>query len=69
MNQAVTQVVEYFINEKPWVTDVMLDHVEVAVRAYDPCLSCSTHAIGSMPLVVELYDAKGCLIQTVSRPS
>jgi NAD-reducing hydrogenase large subunit len=69
MNQAVRQVVEYFINEKPWVTDVMLDHVEVALRAYDPCLSCSTHAIGSMPLVIELYDAKGCLIQAVARPS
>jgi NAD-reducing hydrogenase large subunit len=41
--------------------------VEAAVRAYDPCLSCSTHAVGQMPMVVELFDAGGELVQTVSR--
>jgi NAD-reducing hydrogenase large subunit len=37
----------------------MLNHVEVAIRAHDPCLSCATHAIGQMPLSVELVDAGG----------
>ncbi len=40
----------------------MLNQIEVAVRAYDPCLSCATHALGQMPLDVELYDADGRLV-------
>ena len=40
----------------------MLNRVEVAIRAYDPCLSCATHAVGEMPLSVELYDAEGTLV-------
>jgi len=39
-----------------------LNHVEVAIRAYDPCLSCATHALGRMPLVVDLRDHEGNLI-------
>ena len=34
----------------------LLNHIEVAIRAYDPCLSCATHALGKMPLTVELRD-------------
>jgi len=34
----------------------MLNRVEVAIRAYDPCLSCATHALGQMPLEVDLYE-------------
>ena len=37
----------------------MLNHIEVAIRAYDPCLSCATHALGQMPLQVEIHDADG----------
>jgi NAD-reducing hydrogenase large subunit len=40
----------------------MLNQVEVAIRAYDPCLSCATHSIGKMPLKVEVYDPEGKLI-------
>jgi NAD-reducing hydrogenase large subunit len=40
----------------------MLNHVEVAIRAYDPCLSCATHALGQMPLVIELMDCEGKVI-------
>jgi NAD-reducing hydrogenase large subunit len=42
----------------------MLNHIEVAIRAYDPCLSCATHALGQMPLQVELFDAGGLLIDS-----
>ncbi len=44
----------------------MLNHVEVAIRAYDPCLSCATHALGQMPLVT-LYDAGGALLDRAVR--
>ena len=49
----------------------MLNKVEVAIRAYDPCLSCATHALGQMPLQIALYDADGCLIdeKTKDAPS
>jgi NAD-reducing hydrogenase large subunit len=39
----------------------------MAIRAHDPCLSCSTHAIGQMPLVVEIYNRAGEMLQRVSR--
>ena len=40
----------------------MLNQVEVAIRAYDPCLSCATHAMGKMPLILEVFDADGKLV-------
>jgi NAD-reducing hydrogenase large subunit len=40
----------------------MLNRVEAVIRAFDPCLSCATHAIGQMPLDVKLFDADGKLI-------
>jgi NAD-reducing hydrogenase large subunit len=45
----------------------MLNRVEAAIRAYDPCLSCSTHAVGQMPIMVDVFDAEGNLTQTLSR--
>jgi NAD-reducing hydrogenase large subunit len=45
----------------------MLNQVEVAIRAYDPCLSCATHALGQMPLEVSLYNHVGELIHAKKR--
>jgi NAD-reducing hydrogenase large subunit len=45
----------------------MLNRVEASIRCYDPCLSCATHAIGQMPLVVTLIAADGTLLDQVSR--
>jgi len=45
----------------------MLNRVEVAIRAYDPCLSCSTHALGQMPLIVELRDRGGNMLDQLIR--
>lgn len=59
MNRAVQWVAENTISGKPEITEGMMNGVEVAIRAYDPCLSCATHAIGKMPLEVSLYDAAG----------
>ena len=59
MNRAVHQVAEQHLAGQKEVTDALLNHVEVAIRAYDPCLSCATHALGQMPLSVTLYDHRG----------
>jgi NAD-reducing hydrogenase large subunit len=62
LNTAVRCVVNNVINRKGTITDGMLNQVEVAIRAYDPCLSCATHAMGQMPLRAELYNHEGDLI-------
>ncbi len=56
INRAVAAVAESDLSGKE-LTEGLLNHVEVAIRAYDPCLSCATHAMGQMPLVVELFDS------------
>ena len=66
MNRAVTKVAKDHLSGKR-ITEGLLNHVEVAIRAYDPCLSCATHAVGRMALTVELVDADGCVVDTVSR--
>lgn len=63
MNRAVRWVANNVISEKGHITDGMLNQVEVAIRAYDPCLSCATQALGQMPLHVELVDHTGKLIE------
>lgn len=62
MNRAVRKVAQDHISGKPVITEGMLNHVEAAVRAYDPCLSCATHAIGKMPLEIEVYGPDGGLL-------
>jgi NAD-reducing hydrogenase large subunit len=56
MNRAVRWVADRTLSYQPEITESMLNQIEVAIRAYDPCLSCATHAIGQMPLNVRLYD-------------
>ncbi|MGA2363228.1 MAG: Ni/Fe hydrogenase subunit alpha [Candidatus Aminicenantales bacterium] len=63
MNRAVHWVAENALSEKPEITEGMLNRVEVAIRAYDPCLSCATHAVGLMPLEVTLCDPNGNVLQ------
>jgi NAD-reducing hydrogenase large subunit len=67
MNRAVNKVAKDYFTGKAEITEGLLNHIEVAIRAYDPCLSCATHAIGHMPLVVELYDAAGNMVDRLSR--
>ena len=62
MNTAVKWVADHTISRKGTITDGMLNQVEVAIRAYDPCLSCATQAMGKMALKAELYDHNGQLI-------
>jgi NAD-reducing hydrogenase large subunit len=66
MNEAIRDVArEYLDGHEP--TEGLLNHIEVAIRAFDPCLSCATHALGKMPLWVELRDARGDLVERLSR--
>ncbi|MDH3982417.1 MAG: Ni/Fe hydrogenase subunit alpha [Kiritimatiellaceae bacterium] len=58
MNLAVEGVARKYLSGAE-ITEGLLNRVEVAIRAYDPCLSCATHAMGQMPLIVELEDAEG----------
>ncbi|MCF7853447.1 MAG: Ni/Fe hydrogenase subunit alpha [Candidatus Pacebacteria bacterium] len=67
MNRAVEKVAEEYISGKPEITEGLLNHIEVAIRAYDPCLSCATHAMGQMPLIVELHDACGNVVDKKTR--
>ncbi len=58
MNLAIREVARKYLDGRK-LTEGLLNHIEVAVRAFDPCLSCATHAMGKMPLAVELFDAAG----------
>jgi len=66
MCEAVDSVAKTYITG-PDVKEGILNRVEAAVRAHDPCLSCSTHAIGQMPIVLDVIDPEGNLIKTLSR--
>ena len=67
MNRAVNWVANNVIDGQQKVTESMLNQVEVAIRAYDPCLSCATHALGQMPLEISIYDHLGNLSDVKSR--
>ena len=66
MSKAVDSVAKTYINGQV-IREGLLNRVEAAVRAYDPCLSCSTHAVGQMPIVIEMVDSQGSLTRTISR--
>ncbi len=66
INKSVEQTARYFVTANR-LSEGMLNRVEAAVRCYDPCLSCSTHAIGQMPLIIELRNRRGELIDRVQR--
>lgn len=66
MNEAIREVArQYLDGHEP--TPGLLNHIEVAIRAFDPCLSCATHALGKMPLAVEIVDATGALVSRLVR--
>ena len=65
MNEAVRRVAKRYLNGRQ-LTEGLLNHIEVAIRAFDPCLSCATHALGKMPLQLELQDAAGQVVGRLS---
>ncbi|HVN81950.1 MAG TPA: Ni/Fe hydrogenase subunit alpha [Terriglobia bacterium] len=66
MSKSVEMVAKRHVDGKN-LTEGMLNRVEAAIRAHDPCLSCSTHAIGAMPLVLELIDSSGSVLDRLAR--
>ncbi len=67
MNRSILQVAKHFVVAER-LTPGMLNRVEAVIRAYDPCLSCSTHAAGEMALHVQLIDPQGAVLDEVRRP-
>jgi len=67
MNRSVLQVAKHFVHGDR-LTPGMLNRVEAVIRTYDPCLSCSTHALGEMALRIQLVSAAGEVVDEVSRP-
>jgi NAD-reducing hydrogenase large subunit len=66
MNRTVAQIARHFLSGRT-IEEGLLNRVEAGIRAYDPCLSCSTHAVGRMPLLVELRGPAGELLASAGR--
>jgi NAD-reducing hydrogenase large subunit len=66
MNRTITQIAKHFIKGKQ-IPEPMLNRVEAGIRAFDPCLSCSTHAAGQMPLEIRLVGPDGHTVDEVRR--
>jgi NAD-reducing hydrogenase large subunit len=71
MNRTITQIAKHDLTAaelaQPQLKEALLNRVEAGIRCFDPCLSCSTHASGSMPMRVQLFGADGALLDQVSR--
>ena len=68
MNESIRKVARDQLSGQE-ITESLLNNIEVAIRAYDPCLSCATHAVGKMPLRIELRHNSGELIHRLQRDS
>ncbi len=66
MNRSITEVAKQYVHGND-LKEGMLNRVESTIRCYDPCLSCSTHAMGQMPMIIEVKDAAGELIKRIER--
>jgi NAD-reducing hydrogenase large subunit len=70
MNLAVEQAARKFLQplaEGVQPDERILNRIEAAIRCYDPCLSCSTHALGRMPLAVEISSQDGAMLRRIAR--
>jgi NAD-reducing hydrogenase large subunit len=66
MNRTVAQIAKHYV-KGPNIPEAMLNRVEHGIRNFDPCLSCSTHAVGRMPLQIQLHAADGTLLDELTR--
>ena len=66
MNRTVAQIAKHYIHGDE-IPEPMLNRIEHGIRCYDPCLSCSTHAIGQMPLHIELVASDGRIVNESTR--
>jgi NAD-reducing hydrogenase large subunit len=68
MNRGVLQAAKRFVNGAK-MSEGMLNRVEAVIRTFDPCLSCSTHAVGQMPLLIQLVGVDGAVLDEIRRDS
>jgi NAD-reducing hydrogenase large subunit len=66
MNRGVLQAAQRFVDGTR-ISEGALNRVEAVIRCFDPCLSCATHAVGQMPLLVQLVDSRGSVLDEVRR--
>ena len=66
MNRGILQAAKHFVHGNE-LNEGMLNRVEAVIRTFDPCLSCSTHAAGQMPLHIQLVAADGTLLDEIRR--
>jgi NAD-reducing hydrogenase large subunit len=66
MNKAIAQIAKHYIHSNE-IPEGMLNRVEAGIRCFDPCLSCSTHAAGQMPLHIQLIGNDGMVVDEVYR--
>jgi NAD-reducing hydrogenase large subunit len=66
MNESIRQVASTYLDGNQ-LTEPLLNQIEVAIRAYDPCLSCATHAMGKMPLEISLVDVSGEVVDRLEK--
>jgi NAD-reducing hydrogenase large subunit len=66
MNESIRQVASHYLDGNQ-LTEPLLNQIEVAIRAYDPCLSCATHAMGKMPLEISLVDENNELVDRLEK--
>jgi NAD-reducing hydrogenase large subunit len=66
MNETVRQIAEAYVNGRQ-LNEGILNRIEHGIRVFDPCLSCSTHAIGQMPLHIQLVAADGAIVNELVR--
>jgi NAD-reducing hydrogenase large subunit len=66
MDRSVLEVAKHFV-KRAQLNEGMLNRVEAVIRAFDPCLSCSTHAVGQMPLQIQLLAPDGEIVEEIMR--
>jgi NAD-reducing hydrogenase large subunit len=66
MNRTILDIAREYVRG-PEITDGMVNRIEAGIRAYDPCLSCSTHALGQMPMLLQMIDPDGTTVAEVRR--
>ncbi|MBN2680980.1 MAG: Ni/Fe hydrogenase subunit alpha [Bacteroidales bacterium] len=67
MNESVNFIAKKMMTGQTTITEPMMNAVEVGIRAYDPCLSCATHALGKMPLEISLVDKDNNVIDRMKK--
>jgi NAD-reducing hydrogenase large subunit len=66
MNRGILQAAQHYVKGNS-ISEGALNRVEAVIRCYDPCLSCATHALGQMPLRIQLVDSRGSVLHEVTR--